>query len=42
MARGVQVFPDTTTTQQLQFVPLSELPGSWKRFEIYDTPPQKL
>ena len=42
LARGVQVFPDTTTTQQLQFVPLSELPGSWKRFEIYDTPPQKL
>lgn len=42
LVRGVQVFPDTTTTQQLQFIPLAELPGSWNRVEIIDTPPQNL
>lgn len=42
LARGVQVFADTVTTQQLQFVPLSELPGSWKQVEVFDTPPQNL
>ena len=42
LVRGVQVFPDTVTTQELQFVPLAELPGSWNRVEIFDTPPQNL
>lgn len=42
LVRGVQVFPDTVTTQQLQFIPLAELPGSWNRVEIFETPPQKL
>ena len=42
LARGVQVFADTMTTQELQFVPLSELPGSWKQVEVFDTPPQNL
>lgn len=42
LARGVQVFADTVTTQELQFVPLSELPGSWKQVEVFDTPPQNL
>ena len=42
LARGVQVFADTVTTQELQFVPLSELPGSRNRVEIFDTPPQNL
>ena len=42
LARGVQVFADTVTTQELQFIPLAELPGSWNRVEIFDTPPQNL
>lgn len=42
LVRGVQVFADTVTTQELQFVPLSELPGSWNRVEVFDTPPQNL
>ena len=42
LARNIQVFPDTVTTQELQFVPLSELPGSWNRVEVFDTPPQNL
>lgn len=42
LVRGVQVFADTVTTQEVQFVPLAELPGSWNRVEIFDTPPQNL
>lgn len=42
LVRGVQVFADTVTMQDLQFVPLSELPGSWKQVEVFDTPPQNL
>ena len=42
LARNIQVFPDTVTTQDVQFVPLSELPGSWNRVEVFDTPPQNL
>ena len=42
LVRGIQVFPDTVTTQSLQFVPLSELPGSRNQVEIFDTPPQNL
>ena len=42
LVRGVQVFADTVTTQDLQFIPLSELPGSWNQVEVFDTPPQNL
>lgn len=42
LVRGIQVFADTLTQQDLQMVPLSELPGSWKHVEVYDTPPQNL
>ena len=42
LARGIQVFADTVTEQELQMVPLSELPNSWKQVEVYDTPPQNL
>ena len=42
LVRGVQVFPDTVTTQELQFIPLSELPASWNQVEVFDTPPQNL
>ena len=42
LARGIQVFADTVTQQELQMIPLSELPGSWKQVAVYDTPPQNL
>ena len=42
LARGVQIFPDTLTTQELQFIPLSELPDSRNQVEVFDTPPQNL
>ena len=42
LVRGIQVFADTVTTQELQFIPLAELPGSWNRVEVFDTPPQNL
>ena len=42
LVRGVQVFPDTVTTQDLQFIPLSEFPGSRSQVAIFDTPPQNL
>ena len=42
LVRGIQVFADTVTEQELQMVPLSELPGSWKQVEVFDTPPQNL
>ena len=38
----VQIFPDTTTNQDLEMIPLAELPGSWNQTEDFDTPPQNL
>ena len=42
LIRGIQVFADTVTNQELQMIPLAELPGSWNHVEVYDTPPQNL
>lgn len=39
---NMQVFADTTTYQNLEMIPLSELPGSWDQTVIFDTPPQNL
>lgn len=41
-AENVQVFPNTTTYQELEMIPLSELPNSWNQSETFDTPPQNL
>ena len=41
-AEQVQIFADTVTSQDLQLIPLSELPGSWNKTEIFRTPPQNL
>ena len=41
-AENVQVFADTVTDQDLQFIPLSELPDSWTKAEIFRTTPQNL
>lgn len=38
----LQVFPDTVTLQNLELIPLSELPQRWDQAEIFDTPPQNL
>ncbi len=41
-AENVQVFPDTVTMQNLEMIPLSELPDKWTKAEIFKTPPQNL
>lgn len=38
----LQVFADTTTDQNLEMIPLSELPASWGDKEIFFTPSQNL
>lgn len=39
---NLQVFADTTTNQNLEMIPLSELPTQWDQSEIFDTPAQNL
>lgn len=39
---NLQVFADTTTDQNLEMIPLSELPDQWDQNVIFDTPPQNL
>lgn len=41
-SENLQVFADTTTNQSLMMIPLSEMPDSWDKTVIYDTPPQNL
>ena len=41
-AENVQIFADTTTYQNLEMIPLAELPQGWDQIVIYDTPPQNL
>lgn len=38
----LQVFPDTLTVQNLELIPLSEMPNAWDQLEDFDTPPQNL
>ena len=40
--KRLQVFPDSTTVQDLEMIPLSELPSQWGKTETFDTPPQNL
>ena len=39
---NLQIVPDRTTTQNLEMIPLSELPDSYNKLEIFPTPPQNL
>lgn len=39
---NLQVFADTVTVQDLAMIPLSELPDSFNKIEIFNTPPQNL
>lgn len=38
----LQVFVNTVTNQNLEFIPLSEFPQSWNQSEIFDTLTQNL
>lgn len=40
--KDLQVFADTVTSQNLELIPLSELPEYWHQVEIFDTPKQNL
>lgn len=39
---NLQVFPGTVTRLDLEMIPLSELPSSWDKTAVYDTPAQNL
>ena len=41
-SENLQVFADTTTNQNLEMIPLAELPEQWDQNVIYFTPPQNL
>ena len=41
-AENVQVFPNVVTNQDLEMIPLSELPDKWTQTEIFRTPAQNL
>ncbi|MBO5837746.1 MAG: hypothetical protein J6Q92_07655 [Oscillospiraceae bacterium] len=39
---NLQIFPNTVTEQNLELIPLSELPEKWNKAETFNTPPQNL
>ena len=41
-SENLQVFADTVTDQNLELIPLSELPAQWDQTVIFDTPAQNL
>lgn len=41
-SENMQVFADTVTYQNLEMIPLAELPENWSQTVIYNTPPQNL
>ena len=41
-SENLQIFADTTTIQNLEMIPLAELPLNWDQTVIFDTPPQNL
>lgn len=41
-SENLQVFADTTTLQNLEMIPLAELPQTWSQNVIFNTPPQNL
>ena len=38
----LQVFANTVTDQDIELIPLSELPDSWDQTAVFRTPPQNL
>lgn len=41
-SENMQVFAETTTLQNLEMIPLAELPQGWDQTVVFDTPPQNL
>jgi len=41
-AEDLQVFAGTVTVQELELIPLSELPQSFNQTVVFETPPQNL
>lgn len=41
-AENLQIFADTTTYQNLEMIPLAEMPDAWDKIMVYNTPPQNL
>ena len=39
---NLQIFANTATLQNLEMIPLSELPDSWNKAELFITPAQNL
>lgn len=39
---NLQVFANTISDQNLKLIPLSELPDTWNKAEIFNTPAQNL
>ena len=39
---NLQIFPNTTTVQNLEMIPLSELPKTYNKLEVFSTPSQNL
>ena len=42
IVEDLQIFPDVVTTQDLEMIPLSELPESWNLSQIFQTQKQNL
>ena len=40
--KNLQIFPGTTTVQDLEMIPLSEFPDSFNKLEVFPTPSQNL
>lgn len=40
--KNLQIFDNTVTIQNLEMIPLSELPNEWNKIETFDTPFQNL
>lgn len=40
--RNIQIFPETVTVQNLEMIPLPELPETWFHSETFDTKTQNL
>ena len=41
-AKNIQVFPNVITLQNLEMIPLAELPAKWNKAEIFRVPAQNL
>ena len=39
---NLQIFANTVTVQNLEMIPLAELPDAWTKSEIFNTPAQNL